>query len=154
MERSPDGETVPREMGGQRRKMRRLGTRHASLGREDAEYRDGANGWFSLGCSAGSCICTSGAGVNYWGGSVGRKNNLAPQVGLEPTTLRLTADPVVAASCCKHDYLQARERDFARNWGDSGGTSAFRFKTFRASKPSLPELQEAICQNERDARDV
>ena len=72
--------------------MRRPGTRHASLGREDAECRDGANGWFSLGCSAGSCGRTSGAGVNYWGGSIRRKNNLAPQVGLEPTTLRLTAE--------------------------------------------------------------
>ena len=79
MEHSPDGETVPRERGRQRRKMRRLGTRHASLGRDDAECRDGANGWFSLGCSAGSCRRTSGAGVNYWGGSIRRKNNLAPQ---------------------------------------------------------------------------
>ena len=78
MEHSPDGETVPREMGGQRRKMRRLGTGHASLGREDAKCRDGANGWFSLGCSAGPCRRTSNAGVNYWGGSIRRKNNLAP----------------------------------------------------------------------------
>jgi len=47
---------------------------------------------------------------------------LAPQVGFEPTTLRLTADTVVAASRCKHEYLDARKPDFAGNWGDSGGT--------------------------------
>ena len=28
--------------------------------------------------------------------------NLAPQVGFEPTTLRLTADTVIAASFCKY----------------------------------------------------
>ena len=53
MEHSPDGETAARERGRQRRKMRRLGTRHASLGRDDAECRDGANGWFSLGMFGG-----------------------------------------------------------------------------------------------------
>src|SRR5450759_2577067 len=30
-------------------------------------------------------------------------DRLAPQVGLEPTTLRLTAEPLVAASRCKHN---------------------------------------------------
>ena len=80
MEHSPDGETVGREKGRQRRKMRRLGMRRASLGSEDAECRESANRWFSLRCSAGPCRRTSGAGVNYWGGSIRRKNNLAPQV--------------------------------------------------------------------------
>ena len=51
-----------------------------------------------------------------------RGKELAPQVGLEPTTLRLTADTVVAASHCKHKYLHARKSDFRVNWGDFGGT--------------------------------
>src|ERR1035437_8841276 len=33
--------------------------------------------------------------------------NLAPQVGLEPTTLRLTAERLIAASHCKRKYLYA-----------------------------------------------
>jgi hypothetical protein len=37
-------------------------------------------------------------------------------------TLRLTAEQLVAASRCKHDYLDAWERGFRGNWGDSGGT--------------------------------
>jgi hypothetical protein len=48
--------------------------------------------------------------------------NLAPQVGFEPTTLRLTVDRLSAASRCKDKYLQARKGDFGGNWGDSGGT--------------------------------
>jgi len=48
--------------------------------------------------------------------------DLAPQVGLEPTTLRLTAEPLVAASYCKHNYLRAQNADYRVNWGDSGGT--------------------------------
>ena len=47
---------------------------------------------------------------------------LAPQVGLEPTTLRLTAERLVAASRCKNNYLHARKADYRVNWGDSGGT--------------------------------
>jgi hypothetical protein len=58
--------------------MRRDGTRHASVWREDAGCRIGANGWFSLRCSEGSCRRTSGAGVNYWGESIRRKKELAP----------------------------------------------------------------------------
>jgi len=38
------------------------------------------------------------------------------------TALRLTADPLVVASRCKHKYLHARESDYCVNWGDSGGT--------------------------------
>ena len=45
--------------------------------------------------------------------------NLAPQVGFEPTTLRLTADTVVAASRCKHNHLGSRKADYRVNWGDS-----------------------------------
>src|ERR1035437_1291598 len=41
---------------------------------------------------------------------------------VSPTTLRLTAEPVVAASRCKHEYLHARKTDYCVNWGDSGGT--------------------------------
>ena len=44
------------------------------------------------------------------------------QAELEPTTLRLTAEPVVAASRCKHNYLGARKTDYGVNWGDFGGT--------------------------------
>ncbi len=47
---------------------------------------------------------------------------LAPQVGLEPTTLRLTAEWLVAASHCKQKELGMQKADLARNWGDSGGT--------------------------------
>jgi len=47
---------------------------------------------------------------------------LAPQVGLEPTILRLTAEPLIAASGCKHKYLNARCAEFHWNWGGSGGT--------------------------------
>ena len=35
---------------------------------------------------------TDCVGVNYWGGEIRMDKNLAPQVGLEPTTLRLTAE--------------------------------------------------------------
>ena len=47
--------------------------------------------------------------------------SLAPQVGFEPTTLRLTAERLLVASRCKHKHLQARKRVFAGNWGDFGG---------------------------------
>jgi hypothetical protein len=40
----------------------------------------------------------------------------------EPATLRLTAELVVAASHCKHKYLDVRKTDYRVNWGDSGGT--------------------------------
>jgi hypothetical protein len=49
---------------------------------------------------------------------------LAPQVGFEPTTLRLTADTVLAASHCKHNYLDARRRDFPENAGGLWGIDA------------------------------
>src|SRR5579872_5418353 len=48
--------------------------------------------------------------------------SLAPQVGLEPTTLRLTAERSFVASRCKHNYLYARFEVCRRIWGDSGGT--------------------------------
>ena len=41
---------------------------------------------------------------------------------LQPTSLRLTAETVVAASRCKHQYLCAQKTDYCVNWGDSGGT--------------------------------
>ena len=47
---------------------------------------------------------------------------LAPQVGFEPTTLRLTAERLIAASRCKHKYLHARKVNSRENWGDSGGS--------------------------------
>jgi hypothetical protein len=50
---------------------------------------------------------------------------LAPRVGFEPTTLRLTAYRLVAASRCKHEDLRVQEVDFSGNWGDSGGTLLF-----------------------------
>src|SRR6266853_6963552 len=51
--------------------------------------------------------------------------SLAPRVGFEPTTLRLTAERLVAASRCKHNYLDARNTDYRVYWGDSGGTNGF-----------------------------
>jgi len=60
-----------------------------------------------------------------WRQQLGRqiivRKKLAPQVGFEPTTLRLTADLVVAASRCKHKYLDARDLGYLPSWGDSGG---------------------------------
>src|ERR1035437_5589555 len=38
-------------------------------------------------------------------------------------TLRLTAEWLVAASRCKHGYLQARNRGFRGNWGALGDCS-------------------------------
>ncbi len=55
---------------------------------------------------------------------------LAPQVGFEPTTLRLTAERVVAASRCKHEYLRERSANFPGNWGYSGGTFVFQKSYF------------------------
>ena len=46
--------------------------------------------------------------------------NLAPQVGFEPTTLRLTAEQLIAASRCKHNYLDARKADCRGNRGILG----------------------------------
>ena len=48
--------------------------------------------------------------------------NLAPQVGLEPTTLRLTAERLVAASRCKHKTWTRQNLIFPEIGGDSGGT--------------------------------
>ena len=50
-----------------------------------------------------------------WGGN----EELAPQVGFEPTTLRLTADPVVAAS----QYLTREKSIYRVNWGTLGELS-------------------------------
>lgn len=71
--------------------MSRGGARQASLRTEVAESRIGANGWFPLGCSAGPCGRANGACVDCWVGSTRRKNNLAQQMGLEPTSFFLTA---------------------------------------------------------------
>ena len=38
-------------------------------------------------------------------------------------TLRLTADPVVAASHCKNNYLHAQKTDCRVNWGGLWGDS-------------------------------
>ena len=46
--------------------------------------------------------CGSTCGVNNMEGNRWENRDLAPQVGLEPTTLRLTAERLVAASRCKH----------------------------------------------------
>ena len=40
----------------------------------------------------------------------------------EPTTLRLTAEWLIVASRCKHNYLDALNADSKGIWGDSGGT--------------------------------
>ena len=48
--------------------------------------------------------------------------NLAHQVGLDPTALRLTAEPLVDASRCKHNNLHAPKSNYLGIWGDSGGT--------------------------------
>jgi hypothetical protein len=62
--------------------------------------------------------------------SVEEEGGMAPQVGLEPTTLRLTAEPLIDASHCKHKYLDVRESDYCGNWGDSGGTLVEVRQTF------------------------
>src|ERR1019366_5072973 len=49
---------------------------------------------------------------------------LAPQVGFEPTTLRLTAERLIAASRCKHKYLHAQKADYRVNWGGIWGDSS------------------------------
>src|SRR5438105_94183 len=48
---------------------------------------------------------------------------LAPQVGLEPTTLRLTAEWPFVTSRCKHDDLRTRFASSGGIWGDFGGTA-------------------------------
>ena len=70
--------------------------------------------------------------------------DLAPQLGFEPTTLRLTADPVVAASRCKHKYLHAQNTDYCVNWGESGGTTSMTtsgswLRAPISSVPSIPK---------------
>src|ERR1035437_2083645 len=44
------------------------------------------------------------------------------QAELEPTTVRLTAERLIAASRCKHNYLDANKAGFRENWGDSQGS--------------------------------
>ena len=60
---------------------------------------------------------------------------LAPQVGLEPTTLRLTAEGIVAASRCKHKTYTRKNRILP----EFGGTLRFSFRcqfpTTRLSSP-------------------
>ena len=46
---------------------------------------------------------------------------LSVQLRLESTNLRLTAEQLVGASRCKHNYLYALKTDYRVNWGDSGG---------------------------------
>ena len=57
-------------------------------------------------------------------GCVENKGVRLAQVGFEPTTLRLTAEPVAVTSRCKHKYLHARKSDYRVNWEDSGGTQS------------------------------
>src|ERR1022692_4912308 len=57
---------------------------------------------------------------------------LAPQVGLEPTTLRLTGERLLAASRCKHDYLRTRNEIFGGIWGGTGGSQSFLFLRTRS----------------------
>jgi len=47
----------------------------------------------SLGCSAGSCGRTNDDGVNYWGRSIRRENELTPQVGFEPRMAKIFKRP-------------------------------------------------------------
>lgn len=61
--------------------------------------RDAATGVFSMGY-----VETKGDG-------------LAPQVGFEPTALRLTADQVVAASHCKHEAYTCKKPIILEFWG-------------------------------------
>ena len=49
---------------------------------------------------------------------------LAPQVGLEPTTLRLTAERLLAASRCKHDTYACKKSILVVIGGTLGGLSA------------------------------
>jgi hypothetical protein len=50
---------------------------------------------------------------------------LAPQVGFEPTTLRLTAERLLVAAHLKTRDLDAVQARASENWGDSGGISCW-----------------------------
>ena len=67
-----------------------------------------------LGCDAATGVfcsrCVDNKGVRF-----------APQVGLDPTTLRLTAELVVAASRCKHKAYARKIRIIALIGGTLGG---------------------------------
>ena len=51
--------------------------------------------------------------------------SVAPQVGFEPTTIRLTAEWPMAASRCKHQTYTREKRIFAEFWGTFGGPDQF-----------------------------
>lgn len=86
---------------GERRRGRKTATETGS-GRPGSRPRSGslarrerpitATLWRYLGYFDGRRGRADSVGVNYWGGEFRTGRNLAPQVGLEPTTLRLTAE--------------------------------------------------------------
>src|ERR1035437_1338956 len=90
-----------------------------------------------------------GAGVRN-GPAVNRLPAFVRNVGqLEPATLRLTAELVVAASRCKHKYLHARKTDYRDNWGDPGGTQEIVGSTRRLSAVELPPGLRDFSRNHR-----
>jgi hypothetical protein len=62
-------------------------------------------------------------------------------------SLRLTAELVVAASHCKHKYLDARKPDYRVNWGDSGGTRHTAFGAVPKKPVSRPVALERCVLN-------
>ena len=60
---------------------------------------------------------------------------LAPQVGFEPTTLRLTAERLIAASRCKHETY-TREKGVLLEFGGTLGVSPQHL----VLKPNIPEF--------------
>jgi hypothetical protein len=91
------------------------------LGGREERIGTSGNLWWNWGYLAG----LRQAQKNRWRQPTGRwrseRDNLAPQVGLEPTTLRLTAEPVIAASRCKHKTYTGERPGFAEIRGTLGG---------------------------------
>src|ERR1019366_7473381 len=59
---------------------------------------------------------------------------LAPQVGFEPTTLRLTAERLIAASRCKHKTSGRQNAIFAEIGGTLGGAQGSPMRRTRSRK--------------------
>ena len=76
------------------------------------------------------------------------ENNLAPQVGLEPTTLRLTADWLLVASHWKHKSYARELPILPEIWGDSGGTAIARRLQFLVRGVVGRQPRSATCQTQ------
>ena len=99
--RSKSRRAEPADRPGKRRRQRKTATETGIKHRGPhprtpsgrcREWPTSASLWRYLGCFDGGRGRTDRACVNYWGREIRMDKNLAPQVGLEPTTLRLTAN--------------------------------------------------------------